>query len=124
MKMRDRGRMVAAGLLLGGAGLYFAYYQGGQSAQADLERLRILWPGVESMQEHDRALLAGLSLTCLLGKQPVEEAAVIACLRDAAINPHALLPKGVDNQDAQARLETLLRERSTGTETQWEGSGK
>ncbi len=122
--MRDRGRMVAAGLLLGGAGLYFAYYQGGQSAQADLERLRIIWPGVESMQEHGRALLAGLSLTCLLGKQPVEEAAVIACLRDAAINPHALLPKGVDNQDAQARLETLLRERSTGTETQWEGAGE
>ena len=34
--------MVAAGLLLGGAGLYFAYYQGGQSAQADLGRFSAL----------------------------------------------------------------------------------
>lgn len=122
--MRNRGRMVVVGLLLGGAGLYFAHYQGEKAAQADLERLRILWPGVESMQEHDRALLAGLSLTCQLGKQSVEEAPVIACLRDAAINPHALLPKGVDNQDAQARLETLLRERSKDTGKQGEGSGK
>lgn len=122
--MRNRGRMVAVGLLLGGAGLYFSYYQGGKAAQADLERLTILWPGFESMQEHDRALLAGLSLTCKLDKQPVEEAPVIACLRGAAINTHALLPKGVDNQDAQARLETLLKERSTGAGTLGEGFGK
>lgn len=114
MKNRNWGMKVAVGLMLGGSGLYFAYHQGGKAGLADRERLMILWPGFMSMPQHDRALLAGLAMTCQLGKQPVEEAPVIACLRDAATNRNAVLPKGVDSQDAQARLETLLKESSTG----------
>lgn len=76
-------------------------------ANADIERLSLVWPYVMDLQPNERALLAGLSLTCRLSQTANDRESVIACLRSAAAEP-AHLPKEIPPDEAAGRLERLL----------------
>lgn len=84
---------------------------GADAAALARDRLQLVWPSLMTMPEEDRALIVGLAMTCELERQPLEPRDVVACLRSAAADPHAMLPKGVDQARAQARLEQLLPQR-------------
>lgn len=77
-------------------------------ANADIELLSLIWPYVMDMQQNERALLAGLSITCRLSTTATDRDSVIACLRSAAADPAALRPKDVSPEEAAAQLERLL----------------
>lgn len=76
-------------------------------AKADIELLSLVWPYVMDMQQNERALLAGLSISCRLSRTATDREGVIACLRSAAAEP-AHLPKDVPPEEAAGRLERLL----------------
>ncbi|KVW77430.1 hypothetical protein WK99_27945 [Burkholderia ubonensis] len=73
-----------------------------------LERIKLVWPLIEALPAQDRALIAGLGMTCRVQDRPLVASAVISCLQDAAADPEAMLPKGMSRSAAQARLNTLL----------------
>jgi|SRR6185369_7804292 len=77
-------------------------------AKEDIELLSLVWPYVMDMQQNERALLAGLSITCRLHRTATDRDSVISCLRTAATDPAAMLPKEVPPEEASARLERLL----------------
>lgn len=77
-------------------------------AKADIELLSLVWPYVMDMQQNERALLAGLSITCRLNRTATDREGVIACLRSAAAEPAARRPKDIPPEEAAARLERLL----------------
>lgn len=81
---------------------------GETTAKADIELLSLVWPYVMDLQQNERALLAGLSLSCRLKQTATDRDSVIACLRSAAADPAALRPKDVSPEEAAARLERLL----------------
>lgn len=76
-------------------------------ANADIELLSLVWPYVMDLQQNERALLAGLSITCRLSRIANDRESVIACLRSAAADP-AHLPKDMPQDEAAERLERLL----------------
>jgi len=76
-------------------------------AKADIELLALVWPYVMDMQQNERALLAGLSISCRLSQTASDRESVIACLRSAATNP-AHLPPQIPPEEAAVRLERLL----------------
>lgn len=88
----------------------YARHLGNEDAEQAIARLSLVWPSFRSMPVEDRALLAGLSMTCHMPDRPVVKSAVVACLQEAAADPKAKLPKGFDRSRAQTRLEALLRE--------------
>ena len=61
-------------------------------AKADIELLSLVWPYVMDMQQNERALLAGLSITCRLSLTATDRESVIACLRSAAAGPAQARP--------------------------------
>lgn len=77
------------------------------------DRVELVWPSLMSMPDSDRALLAGFAMTCRLEQKPQSVASVIACLRDAAADPDAIKPKGMDQADAAARLEVLIHDATS-----------
>lgn len=85
---------------------------GQHRADQDLERVQLIWPGVLSMPDADRAFLVGLAITCDLYKSPVERGAVIDCLRSAANNPNPTLPVGFDKAAAPEKFESMLKAAS------------
>ena len=60
------------------------------------------------MSTSERAFLAGLSLTCQLHRNAEDRESTIACLRRAAPDPDATLPKDFEHAEAPARLERML----------------
>lgn len=72
------------------------------------ERLQLVWPSLMSMPEGDRALIVGLAMSCRLEERPANAREVVACLREAAVDPKAMLPKGTDKASVPAKLEQLL----------------
>lgn len=107
----------ASGLVAGGLALALvgvgAAHMIGRMAGADAgdrsrDRLQIIWPSIMTMQQDDRALIVGLAMSCHLEHRPTAANEVVACLREAAADPHAILPKGMDAAGARARLEQLL----------------
>lgn len=82
--------------------------QGAQSGEQTKLRLELVWPSLMTLPDTDRALLAGFSMTCDLDRKRPTDAVVIDCLRAAAANPDALRPKGMGQQEAAERLETLI----------------
>lgn len=96
-------------LIFAGAGTVFiGNFSGKHVADEVISRLQVLWPSVLSFPETDRAFLAGLSMTCHLNEKEKVRETIIECLRSAANNPNALLPKGDSPSDANDRLERLL----------------
>jgi hypothetical protein len=91
------------------AALYWTGQNSGRkSGEQTKARLELVWPSLMTLPETDRALLAGLSMTCQMEHRPIEAAEVIVCLREAASNPDAVRPKGMGQVEAAARLETLI----------------
>jgi len=84
---------------------------GNKDGERAIERLSLVWPSIMTMPQEDRALLAGLSLSCRLQDRPAVKSSVVACLEDAASDPHSALPKGLDQRSAQARLRVLLNQQ-------------
>lgn len=83
-------------------------YAGHEAGQADIELLKQVWPYLPQMSSDERAFLAGLSLTCQLHRNADDRASTIACLRRAAADPSATLPKDFDHSEAPSRLERML----------------
>lgn len=90
---------------------------GRNAGEADAElakqRLELVWPSFMSMPDSDRALVVGLAMTCKLSSRPADAGQVVACLKSAADDPNAFLPKGTDRSAVPARLDALLREKQT-----------
>ena len=96
-------------VLVGFLAMKSARHLGNEEGERSVERLSLVWPSFRAMPVDDRALLAGLSMTCRVQDRPAVKSAVIACLQEAAADPRATLPKGFDRSRAQTRLEELLR---------------
>jgi hypothetical protein len=103
------GAVAISIVLAGFLAMKSARHLGNEEGERSVERLSLVWPSFRSMPVDDRALLAGLSLTCRVQDRPAVKSAVIACLQEAAADPRATLPKGFDRSRGQARLEELLR---------------
>ena len=103
-----RSKILAIGFLVFGASLVGATYLERDAAQADIERLSLIWPFVARLQDTDRAFLAGLALTCKLHQHSDTRDEVVACLRSAAADPAAILPRDMNSADASSRLESML----------------
>jgi hypothetical protein len=95
----------------GFAAVRYAYHIGNQEGERSIARLSLVWPSIMAMSQEDRAMLAGLSLSCRLQDRPAVKSAIITCLEDAAADPNAVLPKGFDQRSAQARLRVLLSQQ-------------
>lgn len=101
-------------LIVGAAGIamfllvLFGQYAGHEAGQADIELLKQVWPYLPQMSTSERAFLAGLSLTCQLHRNAEDRESTIACLRRAAADPDATLPKDFEHAEAPARLERML----------------
>lgn len=85
---------------------------GEHAAAASKDRLELIWPSLMEMPGNDRALLAGLAMTCHVEQRPATASDVVACLRGAVDDPHTILPKGVDRDSARARLDELLHHKN------------
>jgi len=103
------GAVVVGIVLIGVLSMKYARDLGNQDGERSIERLSLVWPSFRAMPVDDRALLAGLSMTCSVQDRPAVKSAVVACLQEAAADPRATLPKGFDRSRAQARLVELLR---------------
>lgn len=78
-------------------GFFGAKYMLGAHKESTDQQLGIVWPGIATMPEQDRAFLVELAHTCnLTMRQPVR-AEVIDCLRSVKMNA-----------DATARLDRLI----------------
>lgn len=64
-----------------------------------MEQLALVWPGIASMPEQERAFLVELAHTCNLTTREPVRAEVVDCLRSVKVN-----------QDAAARLDRLLQQ--------------
>jgi len=81
-------------------------------AESDRTKLMLLWPELDSMPTRDVAFIIGLAMTCRLSDRAQLSSEVVSCLRDAADDPNALLPKWVHHNEAPAKLEALLKQSS------------
>ncbi|MBA9869741.1 hypothetical protein D7S79_08525 [Ralstonia insidiosa] len=104
--------LLALAVLLTAGGAFLGHQAGSSAGERAKERLQLVLPAIDSLPEHDRALLVGLAMTCKLENRPAEVDEVVACLRDAANDPDAFLPKGVDKGAVPGRLEQLLQHRA------------
>ncbi|HEJ1326112.1 TPA: hypothetical protein SLV10_007060, partial [Pseudomonas aeruginosa] len=102
----NRFILTAAVLALVSAAAWQLGYQSGDADGSKTKaRLELLWPKFDNLPESDRAVLAAYSLACKLHAQPSETTSVIACLRGSASHSDAILPLGMNNEQASARLE-------------------
>lgn len=81
---------------------------GRNAARADIERLEKVWPFLDRLNEADRAFLAGLAMTCKLHRQGETQNEILTCLRTAAADPKAILPRTMSQTDAHIKLERML----------------
>lgn len=95
-------------VLLAGLGISVARLSGKSDGIASRQRLEIVWPGLMQMSDKDRALLAGLALTCHMEDRNKDAASVLECLHEAVENEHQLLPNGMDRKQARDRLNELI----------------
>lgn len=98
-----------AAIIIFGVSMNMAHKAGSEAGTLARERLELVWPSLMAMPEADRALIVGLAMSCRMEQRPAEPREVVACLREAAADPHAILPKDVDQASAQSRLEQLLQ---------------
>ncbi|WP_041494487.1 hypothetical protein [Burkholderia sp. KJ006] len=111
--IKQRGRMmVAAGIVslaaLWAASTWIGRTVGHDDSSRAIARIQLVWPSILTMPVQDRALIAGLGMTCRVQDRPPVASAIISCLQDAAADPDAILPKGMTRSAAQARLNALL----------------
>lgn len=83
--------------ILGMFGYFGARYMLNSHTESTMQQLGLVWPGIATMPEPERAFLVELAHTCnLITREPVR-AEVLDCLRSVEMN-----------QDANARLERLV----------------
>jgi hypothetical protein len=97
-------------VLVTGLGISIGRLVGKSNGIASRQRLEIVWPNLMQMRDQDRALLAGLALTCHMQDRNKDQAAVLECLHEAVENEHPHLPYGMDRKEAQDRLNQLILE--------------
>lgn len=86
----------------------FGQMTGADAGARAKDRSELVWPSLMTMADDDRALIVGLAMSCHVERREATPRDVIACLREAAIDADAILPKGVDGAHARTRLEQLL----------------
>jgi hypothetical protein len=109
--MLDSRRVISllVGLvLIAGLGISIGRLTGKSDGIASRQRLEIVWPDLMQMPDQDRALLAGLALTCHVQDRNKEQAAVLECLHEALEDEHPRLPYGMDRKQARDRLNHLI----------------
>lgn len=100
--------LLAGTVVIGSALLVASYKLGQQSGSEALSRIQLVWPAFDSMNAQDKAIISGYSITCELEDVALEKPAVLACLQAASVDPAPLLPKGLNADQARARLEQLI----------------
>jgi len=100
--------LLISGLIATALAAAVGQWAGHEQAHADIEKLELVWPDVLRLPQDDRALLAGLAMSCRLARKPADRKDVIECLREAMDSPEPLLPKGVSRDAASMRLDALL----------------
>ena len=98
---------ITAVVVLSAAG-WIGYHEGRANGQVTRSRAELVWPKLMAMPEADRAVIAGYAETCRLEESAATKTAVVACLRQAALDPHARIPKAHTAESARERLEALL----------------
>lgn len=95
-------------VLVAGLGTCIGRDVGQSDGVASRQRLEIVWPNLMQMRDQDRALLAGLALSCRLQDRGENPASVVGCLREAVEDNDALLPYSMDRKQARDRLSRLI----------------
>lgn len=110
--MRTRAKQFLAIALLAGISfsvvIKLSHRAGAEAGALAKDRLQLVWPSLMTMPDEDRALIVGLAMSCRLEQRPAQSSDVVTCLREAAADPHAILPKDIDQTTARERLERLL----------------
>lgn len=109
---------ITAAAVLAGIAVLLATTIGRSAGEASgtltRERLETVWPSLMQMPVRDRAVLVGLAMTCELHRREFDASdargQVVGCLTEAAANPDADLPRGVDRADALDTYHRLLAE--------------
>ncbi len=104
--------LLALAVFLTVAGTFLGREAGRSAGEQAKARLQLALPTFDSLPDDDRALLVGLAMTCKLEDRPAQVGEVVTCLREAATDPHVILPKGVDKAADPGRLEQLLLRRA------------
>lgn len=106
---RKHALVIAAVAVAGSAvALKIAHTAGADAGGRAKDRLQMVWPSLMAMPDQDRALIVGLAFSCRLEQRPAEPREIVACLREAAADPNATVPKGIDKASVPAKLEQLL----------------
>lgn len=94
--------------LLAGLGTCIGRHLGESDGIASRQRLEIVWPDLMQMRDQDRALLAGLALSCRLQDRAEDRASVLECLQGAIESDDVHLPYSMDRKQARDRLGQLI----------------
>jgi len=86
-------------VLLAVFGFFGARYMLKAHSASTMDQLALVWPGIATMPEGERAFLVELAHTCNLTTREPVRAEVVDCLRSVKVN-----------QDAAARLDRLLQQ--------------
>ena len=98
-----------AALIVVAVAIIVGYYLGMADAKAVEERLRPLWPDIETMEQQDRALLGALAFECDLLRRADSAAETLDCLRTEARSQRLKQPQA----DPLAHLERLIERATT-----------
>jgi len=107
--------LMLVSLLAVGIGVFIARVGGDRDGIASRERLEIVWPNLMQMPDQDRALLAGLAMSCHLHDRDPDQASVLGCLKEAVESEHPFFPNSMDRKQAQDRLNQLIPPQSPRT---------
>lgn len=109
--MLDTRRLISLFIgvaLIAGLGISIGRLVGKSDGLASRQRLEIVWPDLMQMRDQDRALLAGLALTCHMQDRNKDAAAVLECLHEGVESDNPRLPYGMSRKQAQDRLNELI----------------
>ncbi len=95
-------------VLVAGLGTCIGRHVGESDGTASRQRLELVWPNLMQMRDQDRALLAGLALSCRLQDRDEDPASVRECLQEAIESDDAHLPYSMDRKQAMDRLSQLI----------------
>lgn len=113
MKLKNRSLVILpiVAVLLGVSAINIGRWTGADAGQRALDRLQVVWPSLLAMPARDRALLAGLAMTCHLEQRGKTSRDVVECLQEAVNDDNPILPRGMSKEQAAQGLERLLARR-------------
>lgn len=95
-------------VLVAGLSTCIGRHLGESDGSASRQRLELVWPNLMQMRDQDRALLAGLALSCGLQNRGEDRASVLECLQEAIESDDVHLPYSMDRKQAIDRLRQLI----------------